>query len=130
MQKDDAGNYKSLKESALIYSFETYITATMSELEGKIYREADTGLGKSDMIININGQEYLIETKVYYSGKKFKNGKQQLAYYCKSLGLKKGIYIVFSPDDIKYPKTVKEQTENINDIEITTYLIKYDDKKW
>jgi len=24
------------------------------------------------MIININGQEYLIETKVYYSGKKLK----------------------------------------------------------
>jgi len=44
--------------------------------------------------------------------------------------LKKGIYIVFSPDDIKYPKTIKEQTENINDFEITTYLIKYDDKKW
>ncbi len=42
MQKDEKGNYKSLHESALIYSFETYITATMNELDGKIYREADT----------------------------------------------------------------------------------------
>ncbi len=130
MQKDEDGNYKSLKESALIYSFETYITAVVSQLEGKIYREADTGLGKSDMIINFNNNEILIETKVYYAPKQFKEGKNQLAYYCKSLGLDKGIYIVFSPTNIKYPKNVKEQTENINDIEITSYLIKYDETKW
>ncbi len=130
MQKDENGNYKSLKESALIYSFETYITATMSELEGKIYREADTGLGKSDMIININNNEFLIETKVYHSPKRFYKGKEQLAYYCKSLGLSKGIYIVFTPENIKYPKKVKEQTENINEVEITSYLIKYDENKW
>ena len=130
MTKDETGNYKSLRESALIYSFETYITATMSELEGKIYREADTGLGKSDMIINIANDEFLIETKVYHSPKKFYKGKEQLAYYCKSLGLNKGIYIVFSPVNIKYPDNVKEQTENINEVEIISYLIKYDETKW
>lgn len=43
----------------------------MQELNGKIYREADTGLGKSDMIINIANHEFLIETKVYYSPSKF-----------------------------------------------------------
>ncbi len=52
MERDENGNYKSIKESALIYSFETFITAIVQELSGKIYREADTGLGKSDMIIN------------------------------------------------------------------------------
>ncbi len=130
MQKDDTGNYKSLKESALIYSFETYINATMQELNGKIYREADTGLGKSDMIINIANKEFLIETKVYYSPGQFEKGKKQLAYYCKSLELNKGIYIVFIPENIAYPDIVKEQTENINDIEITSYLIKYDETKW
>ncbi len=130
MQRDKKGNYKSLKESALIYSFETYITATMSELKGKIYREADTGLGKSDMIINIANNEFLIETKVYHSASKFDEGKDQLAYYCKSLGLDKGIYIIFSPENIKYPETVKEQIEIINEVEITTYLIKYDETKW
>ena len=130
MQKDEKGNYKSLKESALIYSFETYITATMRELKGKIYREADTGLGKSDIIINIANEEFLIETKVYYSPGQFEEGKEQLAYYCKSLGLDKGIYIVFSPENIKYPESVKEQTENINEVEIISYLIKYDETKW
>ncbi|MBN2892085.1 MAG: hypothetical protein JXL97_09475, partial [Bacteroidales bacterium] len=130
LEKDENGKYKSLKESALIYSFETYINAFVSQLNGKIYREANTGLGKSDMIININNSEYIIETKVFYAYKQFENGKKQLAYYCKSIGLNKGIYLVFCPTGIKFPESVKEQTENINNTEITTYLVEYDDDKW
>ncbi len=129
-EKDENGNYKSIKEAALIYSFETYIHAFVNELEGKIYREADTGLGKSDMIINIRGQEFLIETKIYTSPSKFEKGKKQLAYYCKSLKQTKGIYLVYCPNDIKYPKTVKENITNIDGIEISTYLIEYDETKW
>ncbi|OYT13701.1 MAG: hypothetical protein B6I19_03700 [Bacteroidetes bacterium 4572_114] len=94
MEKDENGNYKSIKEAALIYSFETFITAIMQELDGKIYREADTGLGKSDMIINVANQEYLIETKIYYSPSKFDSGKQQLAYYCNSIGQQKQVVIL------------------------------------
>ncbi|OQY02873.1 MAG: hypothetical protein B6I20_06285 [Bacteroidetes bacterium 4572_117] len=130
LEKDDKGNYKSIKESALIYSFETFITAVVQELKGKIYREADTGLGKSDMILNFDGKEFLIETKVYYSPSKFIDGKKQIAYYCKSLGLKKGIYLVFCPKGIRYPKTVIEQTENIKNVEVSTFLVEYDELKW
>jgi len=130
LEKDENGNYKSIKESALIYSFETFITAVVSQLNGKIYREADTGLGKSDMIINFNGQEFIIETKVYYAPKQFNEGKKQLAYYCKNSGLKTGFYLVFCPENQKYPQNLKEQTEEINKIDITTYIIKYDDTKW
>ena len=130
LEKDENGNYKSIKESALIYSFETFITAVIVELNGTIYREADTGLGKSDMIINFRGQENIIETKVYYSQSKFENGKKQLAYYCETCGLKAGIYLVFCPKGLKYPQSVKEQTENINNIAISTYLIEYDEQKW
>ncbi len=129
-EKDDAGNYKSLKEAALIYSFETYIHAFITQTEGKIYREADTGLGKSDMIININNKEYLIETKIYYAYKQFTDGKKQLAYYCKSLGINKGVYLVFCPNNIEYPEQVKETPESIDTIEINTYLIPYDETKW
>ncbi len=130
LEKDENGKYKSIKESALIYSFETYINAFVSQLNGKIYREANTGLGKSDMIININNNEYIIETKVFYAYKQFIEGKKQLAYYCKSIGLAKGIYLVFCPSDTKFPESVKEKIEKINNVEITTYLIEYDDKKW
>ncbi len=129
-EKDEQGNYKSIKEAALIYSFETFIHATINELEGKIYREANTGLGKSDMIINVNNNEFVIETKIYTSPKRFIEGKSQLSYYCNSLGLDKGIYLVFCPRGIPYPDTVIEQKEDISNVEISTYLIEYDEDKW
>ncbi len=87
-------------------------------------------MGKSDLIINIKSKEYLIETKIYYHTTQFNKGKKQLAYYCKSLGLTKGIYLVYCPNNIKYPATVKEDITNIDGVEISTYLIGYDDEKW
>ena len=129
-EKDENGKYKSLKEAALIYSFETYIHAFITQTDGKIYREANTGLGKSDMIINIGNREYLIETKIYYAFKQFVDGKKQLAYYCQSLGLNKGAYLVFCPNDIHYPDSIKEITETVDGIAITTVLISYDETKW
>lgn len=129
-EKDENGKYQSIKESALIYSFETYIQAFLQVVDGKSYREADTGLGKSDLIINVKSIEYLIESKIYYYENQFLKGKNQLAYYCKSLGLQKGIYLVFCPNDIKYPASIKEQTELIESVEITSFLIEFDENKW
>ncbi len=127
--KDENGKIIGIKESTLIYSFETFITAVVNEFNGKIYRESDTGLGKSDMIININNQEYLLETKIFYSQSKFEAGKKQLAYYSKSLGLNIGIYLVFYPKGGRYPENFKENKEKINDVNIITYLVEYDEDK-
>ncbi len=133
-EKDEKGNYKSIKESALIYSFETYIQAFLQVVGAKSYREADTGLGKSDLIINVKSEEYLIESKIYYYESQFLTGKKQLAYSCESLGLNKGIYLVFCPTEVKYPKTIHEQKEKVEIkgkiIEISTYLVSYDEMKW
>jgi len=129
-EKDENGNYVSIKESALIYSFETYIQAFLQVVDGKSYREADTGLGKSDLIINVNSNEYLIESKIYYYESQFINGKKQLAYYCNSLGLTTGIYLVFCPNNIRIPESVSEKTENIENVKIITFIIEYDDTKW
>ena len=46
------------------------------------------------------------------------------------MGLKSGVYLVFCPNDVRYPETVKEKTEIIDNIEIITYLIDYDVNKW
>jgi len=129
-EKNEAGNYVSIKESALVYSFETYIQAFLQVVDGKSYREADTGLGKSDLIINVNSAEYLIETKIYYYENQFVKGKKQLAYYCKSLGLTRGVYLVFCPNNIPYPASVVEGSEQIENVEITTFLIEFDESKW
>ncbi|MBU0765521.1 MAG: AAA-like domain-containing protein [Bacteroidetes bacterium] len=129
-EKNKDGSYTSIKESALIYSFETYIQAFLQVVEGKSYREADTGLGKSDLIINVRGNEYLVESKIYYYENQFLKGKKQLAYYCKSLGLKQGIYLVFCTNYISYPESVKEKSEKIEKVDIHTYLVEYDENKW
>ncbi len=130
MERDKDGNFKSIKESGLIYSFETFISAVVQDLKGKIYREADTGLGKSDMIINIDNQEYLIETKVYSGVSRFEEGKQQLVYYAESLQLERAVYLVYRAKRAKKTERVKDDKEKINNIEISTYLIEYDETKW
>ena len=136
-EKDEKGNYQSIKESALIYSLETYIQAFLQVVDGKSYREADTGLGKSDLVINIKSIEYLIESKIYYYESQFLKGKSQLAYYCRSLGIKQGIYLVFCPSNVKYPKSIKEQNDTVEFpedsgqmVQISTYIIEFDEAKW
>ena len=129
-EKNENGEYTSIKESALIYSFETYIQAFLQVVGGKSYREADTGLGKSDLIINIKSEEYLIETKIYYYENQFNEGKKQLAYYCNSLGLNRGVYLVFYPNTVTQINSTMEVVENIDNVEISTYLISFDETKW
>jgi len=125
-EKDSEGNFVSIPEAAMIYSFETYIDAFITEVQGKIYREADAGLGKSDLIINMLGKEYIFETKKYYGFNQFENGKKQLAYYCKKLNIKEGIYLVFLSKDKEYPEEVIEEVNIIDNISIRCYLVYYD----
>jgi hypothetical protein len=128
IEKNSKGR-KVLKESGLIYSFETFLAAFVAEAEGRSYREADAGLGKSDLIIYLNNREYLFETKKYYSPSKFRNGKKQLAHYARGLGLDKAVYLVFTPKHIIYPEVVVEGTEIIEGMAISIYLVPYDEVK-
>jgi hypothetical protein len=128
IEKNKKGQ-KVLKESGLIYSFETFLAAFVAEAEGRSYREADAGLGKSDLIVYLNNQEYLFETKKYYSPAKFRNGKKQLAHYARGLGLDRAVYLVFTPNHIEYPVTVVEGTEIIEGMAISIFLVPYDEVK-
>ncbi len=125
MQTDEKGRTSGLKEAALVYSFETYIHSFLSVLEGKSYLEPNVALGKSDLIVNIRGTEFVIETKIFYDANKFKKGKIQLAYYIKSLNLTTGIYLVFANTRFNNP-VLQEADEVIEGIKITTYLVPYD----
>ena len=127
-EKDEDGNFKSIPEAAMIYSFETYISIFLNAIKGKSYREAYISLGNTDLIINVKGFEYFLEIKKFYNYTNFKDGKEQIAYYCKKAEIKKGIYIVFIDNTVKLDR-LKETTEKINGIEIKTYLIIYDEKK-
>ncbi|HNO23375.1 MAG TPA: hypothetical protein PKK94_10375 [Leptospiraceae bacterium] len=127
-EKDENGNYLSIPEAAMIYSFETYISIFLRELDAKVYREAFVSLGNTDLIINVHGFEYLLEIKKYYSPSYFVKGKKQLAYYCNRAGLNTGYYIVFIENTIN-PNYVSDLTEIIDGVEIITFLIWYDEEK-
>jgi hypothetical protein len=128
-EKDEkTGEYKSLKEAALAYSFETYIQSFLLEVGGKSYLEPHTGLGRSDLIININGHEYVIEFKIYRSPARFEKGKVQLAYYAESIAVPEGIYLVFVPNTVKMAG-IKEGIEEMGKTLIKTFIVYYDEEK-
>ena len=125
---EESGEYKSLKEAALAYSFETYIQSFLQEVGGKSYLEPHTGLGRSDLIVNLQDHEYVIEFKIYRNPAQFERGKAQLAYYTKSIGISEGIYLVFVPNTVKLP-VIKEDIAAIGNITIKTFIIYYDEEK-
>jgi hypothetical protein len=127
-EKDETGQYLQIKEAALMYSFDTYLNNVLTEIEAKTYLEPHTGLGRSDLIVNHNNREYVIEAKIYRTSFQFKKGKIQVAYYCKSLGIKEGIYLVFVPNTVTLP-AVRDEVENIDNIEVKTYIVLYDEDK-
>jgi hypothetical protein len=127
-KKNKKGKYVSIPEAAMVYSFETFITIFIRELDGKIYREPYISLGNTDILINVVGFEYLLEIKKYYSPSYFLKGKKQLSYYCRKAGLDVGYYIVFIKEKIQSP-LIQEGKEVVEGIEIITYLIRYDEEK-
>jgi hypothetical protein len=128
-EKDEnTGKYKSIKEAALAYSFETYIQTLVQTLEGKSYLEPHTSLGRCDLVINIENCEYVVEFKIFRDMVRFEKGKKQLAFYCGSVGIAEGIYLVFVPNTVTLP-SIKEGVENIDNIEIKTYIVLYDEEK-
>ncbi|MCK4765452.1 MAG: hypothetical protein KAW12_24835, partial [Candidatus Aminicenantes bacterium] len=125
---EETGAYKSIKEAALAYSFETYIQSLVQVFEGRSYLEPDTGLGRCDLLINIGNREYVVEFKIFRDIFRFEKGKKQLAYYARSLKLKEAIYLVFVPNTVKLAG-VKEQRETVEGILIETYIVFYDEEK-
>jgi hypothetical protein len=86
------------------------------------------GLGRSDLPVNLRGHEYVVEFKIYRNPAQFERGKSQLAYYCKSLDIAAGIYLVFVPNTVKLP-LIKEDVAAIAAVTIKTFIVYYDEEK-
>jgi hypothetical protein len=127
LERDKEGIAISIKEAALMYSFETYINAFLGVVDGTSYIEAHTNLGRTDMIINIKGEEAIIESKVYQNITQFNRGKEQVAYYANRMGLKTATYLVFVSSQVTH-KDVLESIDFFEDknVTVTTYLVKFD----
>jgi AAA-like domain len=124
-EKNEKGKYVSIKEAALVYSFETFINAFLGVVGGKTYLEAHTGLGRTDLLINVRNREYVVEAKVYHNITLFNEGKIQLVYYLQRLGLKQGFYLIFVDSEVTHPD-VLENDEMIENVNIKTVLVRYD----
>ncbi len=128
-EKDEGGKYISLKEAALVYSFETYVAAFLDEAGGKSYLEPHVGLGRTDLLINLRGFEYIVEFKVYSGESNFGKGQRQLAYYCKKIGLSRGEYLVFVPKHLHLPDTITEAAMIEDGVTVRSWLVFYDEEK-
>jgi hypothetical protein len=124
-EQDENGNYTSIQEAALVYSFETFINAFLGVVGGHSYLEAHAALGRTDILINVHGYEQVVEAKVYKNISQFSDGKVQLAYYVKHLGLKMGYYLVFADTEVTHSEVI-ENEELIEGIQIKTYLVRYE----
>ena len=127
LERDKDGNVISIKEAALMYSFETYINAFLGVVDGTSYIEAHINLGRTDMIISIKGQEAVIESKVYQNITQFQKGKEQVAYYANRMGLNTATYLVFVNSTVTH-KDVIEKSDFFKDknVLVITYLVRYD----
>ena len=127
LEFDKDGKAISIKEAALIYSFETYINAFLGVVDGTSYIEAHTNLGRTDMIVNIKGQEALIEGKVYQNITQFNRGKEQVAYYANRMGLKTATYLVFVNSTVTHADVIEQPDFfSAKDVLVTTYIVRYD----
>ena len=127
LERDKDGNVISIKEAALMYSFETYINAFLGVVDGTSYIEAHINLGRTDMIINIDGQEAVIESKVYQNITQFKKGKEQVAYYANRMGLDTATYLVFVDSTVTHKDVIEEPAFfKDKNVLVTTYLVRYD----
>ena len=124
-EKDENDQYTSIQEAALVYSFETFINAFLSVIGGKSYLEANTALGRTDLLINVRGYEQVVEAKVFKNITQFEDGKAQLAYYAQHLSLKTAYYLVFADTEVTH-SDVLEADEIIEGIRIKTYLVRYE----
>jgi hypothetical protein len=127
-EKDAEGKFLSIKEAALMYSFETFIAAFLEVTGGKSYLEPHVGAGRSDLLIYLGGHEYVVEAKVFRHPKQFTDGQAQLARYCRSLSLDEGWYLVFVPSRLDLERIrVSEGERRIEGVTIHTHLVRYDE---
>ena len=82
------------------YLLLSYLTASVETIGGYISLEAVNSAGEMDLVVFYRGERFIIETKIWYSEKRFKKGQQQLARYLKAAGQDKGYLVVFCEKEI------------------------------
>ncbi|MCI9399197.1 MAG: hypothetical protein HFJ07_05185 [Lachnospiraceae bacterium] len=65
-------------------------------MEKNYYIEAQTrSLGRTDVVVDYQGEQFIIEMKIWHGNEYYQRGKQQLAEYLKDYHQKKGYMVSF-----------------------------------
>lgn len=102
------------------YLLSAYLDQFVQTVGASIRLEVKTGRGRADIIISHNGQQYIIETKVWRSERRYELGKQQLVEYMKLEDITQGYYVVFDHRDNPNPLV---ETDTFDDLTIHSYVI-------
>lgn len=102
------------------YILTAYLDQFVQTVGASIRLEVQTGRGRADIVISHNGQQYIIETKVWRSERRYELGKQQLAEYMKLENTTHGYYVVFDHRDDPNPLV---ETDTFDDLTIRSYVI-------
>lgn len=78
------------------YLLLSYLTAALDSIGGHVTLEAVNSAGEMDLLVFYRGTRFIIETKVWYTLKRFEEGQQQLAAYLAAATLDKGYIILFT----------------------------------
>lgn len=65
-------------------------------MEKNYYIEAQTrSLGRTDVVVDYQGEQFIIEMKIWHGNEYYQRGEQQLAEYLKDYHQKKGYMVSF-----------------------------------
>lgn len=102
------------------YLLLSYLTAALDSIGGHVTLESLNSAGEMDLLIFYRSQRFIIETKIYYSVKRFQAGQQQLAGYLTAADQRKGYIVLFSEQPVT-DTVVAERM--IDGRQILTYLV-------
>jgi hypothetical protein len=103
------------------YLLLSYLTAALDSIGGHVTLESVNSAGEMDLLIFYRGTRFIIETKIWYSPKRFQRGQQQLAGYLDAANQNKGYIVLFSEKLLDETTVPLEQT--VNGKQVLTYLV-------
>ncbi len=77
------------------YLLLSYLSAVFNSVGGYVTIESLSSAGEMDILAFYQAQRFIVETKIWYGGASFEQGKEQLARYLQAANLPKGYLVVF-----------------------------------
>lgn len=103
------------------YLLLSYLTAALDSIGGHVTIESLNSAGEMDLLAFYHSQQFIIETKIYYSPKRFQHGQQQLADYLTAADQTKGYIVLFSEQAVD--DAVVQADRMIDGRQVLTYLV-------